>query len=203
MATMTDAISFYFDFSSPYAYLASERVEAIAQQLARPILWKPILLGATFRETGSQPLLHIPLKGDYARRDLERSARQYGIPYSLPSNFPFASLAPSRAVYWTQERQPELTGPLVHALYRAAWQQDRDIAAPAGTLAVAREVGLDDTALAQGLQDPTLKARLRREVEESVALGVCGAPYMLVDGEAFWGNDRLETLAAWVKTGGW
>lgn len=200
---MKDAISFYFDFSSPYAYLASERIDAIADTVARAIVWKPILLGATFKETGSQPLLHIPLKGDYARRDLERSARQYGIPYVLPSNFPFASLAPSRAVYWAEENQRALTGPLVHALFRAAWQEDRNIAAREGTLAVAGEVGLDVEALAEGLQDPALKARLRREVDESLERGVCGAPFMLVDGEAFWGNDRLETLAAWVKTGGW
>lgn len=200
---MADPIAFYFDFSSPYAYLASERIEAIAEQVGRVIHWKPILLGQTFKATGSQPLLHIPLKGDYARRDLERSARQYGIPYALPSTFPFASLAPSRAVYWAEDHSPQLTGPLVHALFRAAWQQDRNIAAREGTLTVAGEVGLDAAALAQGLQDPALKARLHREVEESVALGVCGAPYMLVDGEAFWGNDRLETLAAWVSTGGW
>ncbi len=171
--------------------------------MSRAIVWKPILLGATFEATGSQPLLHIPLKGDYARRDLERCARQYAIPYGLPSNFPFASLAPSRAVYWAEDNQPELTGPLVHALFRAAWQDDRDIAAREGTLAVAGEVGLDVAALASGLQEPALKERLRREVAESVERGVCGAPFMLVDGEAFWGNDRLETLVAWIKTGGW
>ncbi len=200
---MAGAITFYFDFSSPYAFLASERIDAIAEHLGRPILWKPVLLGATFKATGGQPLLQIPMKGDYARLDLERSARQYGISYHLPSNFPFASIAPSRAVYWTEERHPEKTTALVHALFRAAWQQDRDIAASKETLAVAAEVGLEEAALAEGLKDPAIKERLRREVDESLEKGIFGAPYMLVDGEAFWGNDRLETLAAWVSSGGW
>ncbi len=200
---MTGPITFYFDFSSPYAYLASERIDAIAQHLGRLLVWKPILLGVTFKETGSGPLLQIPLKGNYARHDLERAARQYAIPYLLPSNFPFASIAPSRAVYWCEQQRPELTTALVHALFRAAWQEDRDIAASAGTLAVAEEVGLDRNALEGGLQDPEIKARLKRETDESITLGVFGAPYMLVDGEAFWGNDRLETLAAWVSSGGW
>ncbi len=200
---MPAPIAFYFDFSSPYAYLASERIGPIAEDLRRAIIWKPILLGVTFKETGSEPLLQIPLKGDYARHDLERCARHHGIPYALPSNFPFASIAPSRAVYWTQAQDPERTSALVQALFRAAWQEDRDIAAPEGTLAVAGEVGLDRSALAKGLQDPATKAGLRREIEEGLERGVCGVPYMIVDDEPFWGNDRLDTLADWVKSGGW
>ena len=72
---MSSSIDFYFDFSSPYGYLASEKIEAMAARHGRSVDWRPVLLGVMFKATGMAPLTEIPLKGDYSRRDLARSAR--------------------------------------------------------------------------------------------------------------------------------
>ena len=85
---MAAPIEFYFDFSSPYGYLAAQRIDEVAEEYKRTVDWKPFLLGVVFKTTGSVPLLNIPLKGDYARRDLARSARLFEIPFTLPKKFP-------------------------------------------------------------------------------------------------------------------
>ena len=103
---MTAPIDFYFDFSSPYGYLAAEQIDDLAAKHGREVAWRPILLGAVFPQTGSQPLLNIPLKGDYARRDIERSARLLGISFQIPPGFPFMSVAACRAFYWLHDQDP-------------------------------------------------------------------------------------------------
>ena len=94
---MPDPIDFYFDFSSPYGYLASRRIDALAAKHGRTVNWRPHLIGAAFKATGSQPLLNIPMKGDYARIDIPRAARMHGVPFVMPERFPFLSVAAARA----------------------------------------------------------------------------------------------------------
>ena len=77
-------IDFYFDFSSPYGYLAAHKIDEMAGLYDREVDWKPVLLGVIFKTTGAQPLLDIPIKGVYARRDMERTARMMGLPFTLP-----------------------------------------------------------------------------------------------------------------------
>ena len=96
---MPAPIEFYFDFSSPYGYLASEKIEALAARHGRTVNWHPILLGAVFKQTGAVPLLQIPLKGDYSRRDMHRSAAFHGVrEFRVPSKFPIPSQAAARIV---------------------------------------------------------------------------------------------------------
>src|SRR5512134_3771445 len=101
---MSSPIEFYFDFSSPYGYLASTRIDAIAARFGRETVWRPILLGAVFRVTGGKPLPMLPLKGDYAARDTARFARLWGVPFRLPGKFPIATQAAARAFYWVAGR---------------------------------------------------------------------------------------------------
>jgi 2-hydroxychromene-2-carboxylate isomerase len=90
-------IEFWFDFSSPYAYFASLQIEAVADRHQRAVRWRPFLLGPAFRLTGMQPLTNTPLRGDYARRDWSRLARELRVPFALPEPHPIATLAPGRA----------------------------------------------------------------------------------------------------------
>jgi 2-hydroxychromene-2-carboxylate isomerase len=197
---MANAIQFYFEFSSPYGYLASERIEAIAARHGREILWKPFLLGIVFKQAGTGPLLDVPLKGDYSKRDIERTARLHDIPYHWPPRFPFLSVNAARLVYWAG---PGMAPALTHAFYRAAYAQGRDLHQTAVVLDVADEAGLDREASAQAIKDPGVKARLAEETQAAIDLGVCGAPFFLVGDEPFWGHDRLEMLDRWLETGGW
>ena len=196
-------IDFYFDFSSPYGYLAAERIDALAERHGRRAVWRPFLLGAVFKTTRSEPLLDIPLKGDYSRRDMERSARAMGLAFRLPDSFPFQSVAAARAFYWLADDRPDLARSLALALYRRAFNEGAEISTPGAVVAVAESLGVDGQALGAALQDPAVKERLRREVEAAVAAGVFGSPFMIVDGEPFWGHDRLEALERWLQTGGW
>ncbi len=200
---MPAPIDFYFDFSSPYGYLAAEQIEELAARHGREVAWRPILLGAVFPQTGSQPLLNIPLKGDYARRDMERSARLLGIPFQVPAKFPFMSVAACRAFYWLQDEDPEKAVALAKALYREAFAKGRAVDSAESVVAVASSLAVDAEKLAAALNDSTVKERLRKEVDAVISKGVFGSPLIVVDGEPFWGHDRLEQVDLWLQKGGW
>ncbi|UCH73400.1 MAG: 2-hydroxychromene-2-carboxylate isomerase [Rhodospirillales bacterium] len=200
---MPDPIDFYFDFSSPYGYLAAKRIEKIAARHGRSVTWRPHLIGAVFPTTGSKPLLDIPLKGDYARRELPRTARRLGIPFRLPNQFPFLSIAAARAFYWLSDSDPAKAKALAMALYDKAFGAGEDISGAEAVIAVAAEFGVDAEALRAALDDPTVKARLKAEVDAAIARGVFGSPFIVIDGEPFWGHDKLAEIDAWLETGGW
>jgi 2-hydroxychromene-2-carboxylate isomerase len=198
-----EAIDFYFDFSSPYGYFAATKIDDIAARHARSVTWRPILLGAVFKVTGQQPLPAIPIKGAYAKHDVERTARLFGLPCRLPTRFPVGSTAACRAFYALSDHEPELAKRLALALYNAYFADDRDISSPEVTLDVAAELGIARADLARRLNEPALKDRVRGEVDDAIAQGVFGSPYFIVDGEGFWGCDRLDQLDRWLETGGW
>ncbi len=200
---MPEPIEFYFDFSSPYGYLAAEQIDALAARHGRAVDWRPMLLGVVFKDTGSQPLLNIPLKGDYARHDLARSARLIGVPFLIPEVFPFMSVAAARAYYWLYDQDQQKAVDLAKALYREAFGKGRDIASAKAVIGVCDALGIDGEAVAAALKDPAVKQRLREEVEAAIAKGVFGSPLMIVDGEVFWGHDRLDQLGLWLDRGGW
>jgi 2-hydroxychromene-2-carboxylate isomerase len=199
---MAAAIDFYFDFSSPYGYLAATKVDALAARHGRTVAWRPMLLGVAFKTTGGQPLPMVPLKGDYSRHDFIRSARFHGIPYRQPTTFPISGVTPTRAFYWQQGSDPAKAVALAQALLKAYFTEDVNISSVDGVLAVAATLGIDADALTAGINDPAIKDRTRAEVEAAIARGVFGSPFMVVDGEPFWGMDRLDQLERWLKTGG-
>ena len=199
---MDAPLDFYFDFSSPYGYLASELIDDLAARHGRRVAWHPILLGAVFRQTGSAPLTEIPLKGDYSKRDFARSARFLGIPFRMPTRFPLATQNAARAFLWLQDRDPARARDLAHALYRACFAEDIDISDTARLLAIAGSLGLDKAALAAAVADPAIKDRLRAANDAAIARGVFGSPFVFVDGEPFWGVDRLPQIDKWLETGG-
>jgi 2-hydroxychromene-2-carboxylate isomerase len=196
-------IDFYFDFSSPYGYLAAMKIDALAAKHARGVNWRPMLLGAVFKVTAQQPLSSIPVKGEYAKRDFARSARGYGIPFNLPSKFPTSSLAPVRAFYWIQDRDAALAKRYARAVYEAYFVHDRDISSPEVAVDIAASLGIDRAEASGALNDAQVKERVRREVDDAISRGVFGSPYIIVDGEPFWGADRLDQVDRWLATGGW
>jgi 2-hydroxychromene-2-carboxylate isomerase len=200
---MPQAAEFYFDFSSPYGYFAAEKIDALAARHGRGTIWRPILLGAVFKITGQQPLTTIPLKGSYTVHDLKRSARWFELPFRIPSRFPDPSQAPCRAFYWLYDRDPDAAKALAQALYRAYFVEDRDISNPEVTANVAAKLGHDKDVIAQAINDPAVKERLKTEIDAAVERGVFGSPYVIVDGEPFWGSDRLPQIGQWLEKGPW
>lgn len=203
MTKAATPIDFYFDFSSPYGYIASQIVDDMEKRIGRPVKWRPTLLGVTFKIMGQVPLVEVPMKGDYARNDFARSARLHKVEYREPGKFPVGTVAACRAFYWADERDPARARAFAKALYRAYFTEGKDIGAPATVVDIAGSVGLDAAALAAALEDPALKDRAKREVESAIAAGVFGSPFFVVDGEAFWGVDRMPMVEEWIRTGGW
>lgn len=204
---MSRIIDFYFDYSSPYGYLASERIEAIAEANNYRVVWRPILLGAIFKVTGQAPLIEAPLKGDYAVMDFARSAREHKLDYQHPQTFPVGAVAACRATLWIRDHKDESirlqTSEFVHATFRAYYTQGKDITNPPTLSANATALGIKADDILEGIQQAEVKNALRTEVEKAIAAGVFGSPMMIVDGQAFWGHDRIEQLGRWLETGGW
>jgi 2-hydroxychromene-2-carboxylate isomerase len=198
---MPNPIDFYFDYSSPYGYFGAMKIDDIGAKYGREVNWKPILLGAVFKVTGAQPLPSLPLKGDYAKRDIERSARFHDIAIKHPSKFPIASQAPARAFYWLSDRDPALAKKLAKSLFRAYFIDDRDISSPEVTADVAAALGLQREQVLAAISDPAVKERLRSETDAAIRRGVFGSPYVIVDGEPFWGVDRFDQVERWLSQG--
>ena len=195
-------IDFYFDFSSPYGYLGAEKIDDIAARHGRVVAWHPILLGVVFRATGGAPLTEIPIKGDYSKHDFARSARFLGVPFKFPSRFPLATHNAARAFLWLTDRDKTLAKNFACAVYRAYFAEDTDIANTDNLLGIADSMGVDRPSLQQAMADPAVKERLRAENDAALARGVFGSPFFFVDGEPFWGSDRLPQIERWLETGG-
>ena len=198
---MAQPIGFYFDYSSPYGYIAALKIDDLAARYGRSVIWKPILLGAVFKVTGGKPLPTLPLKGEYSKIDIARSARFHDLPFRFPSKFPIAGQAPSRAFYWVNERDPALARKLARALYQAYFVDDRDISSPEITADVAASLGLNRDELLAAIGSDAIKDKLKNEVEAAIARGIFGSPYFIIDGEPFWGADRLDQIERWLDKG--
>ena len=200
---MLEPIDFYFDFSSPYGYLAAMRIEDLAARHGRKVRWCPYLMGAAMKITEGQPLVSRDMVREYAQRDMARSARFYGIPFSLPSPFPVATLAAARTFWWLNGQDPDRAKALAKALYRAYFVGGRNIGETDVVLEVAAENGVDRPALEAALTDDAVKERLKQVTNDAIDRGIFGSPYVIADGEPFWGNDRLEQVDEWLARGGW
>jgi 2-hydroxychromene-2-carboxylate isomerase len=190
------SVRFFHDFASPFSYLASTQIERVCAAAGATLEVVPILLGALFRSIGTAdvPLFTMhPAKQAWVRRDLDDWAAHWGVGLAFPSEFPIRSVLPLRVALL----EPAATV----AIYRAAWVDDLPIADPEVLAGVLARTGLPAADLIARADDAAVKAALRRNTEDAVALGVCGVPSFVVrragrPDAVLWGQDRLPLLAA-------
>lgn len=198
-----NAIEFWFDFSSGYAYFAAQEIDALGARHGRDVLWRPYMLGVAFKQTGARGLSSTPMKGDYARHDWARLSRNLGVSFSLPSGHPITALPASRAYYWVEERFPDLAHEFARRAFRAYFGEGTDMTDPGNVARVGEPLGIPIGELEAGLASSPMKDRVKAVSAEAIEKGVFGSPFFRVDGEPFWGWDRMPMLEAWLETGGW
>jgi len=191
-------LDFWFEFGSTYSYPSALRIEALAKSEGVSVAWRPFLLGPIFREQGwdDSPFNLYPAKGRYMWRDLERICTRQNLVLRRPSAFPRNGLLAARLAccFSSELWLPEF----VRRVYLANFAEDRDISDPQVLVSILLALGQPASRLAEG-QSAEAKARLRSETEQAVSLGIFGAPSFVVDGELFWGNDRLDSALSWAK----
>lgn len=198
-------IDFYFDFISAYGYFASLRIEAIGAAHQRGVEWRSMLLGVSVMKVmGLKPLLETPLKGDYVLRDTARYMRRHGLVLARKPDDPMMDPRPAaRAFCWVKRHHRGREASFAGAVYDRYWRLGRDLSQAEELKAVAPIVGIEAEALAAGVQSEESRTDLRDAVAAALERGVFGSPFIIVDGEPFWGSDRLELVDEWLTRGGW
>lgn len=200
---MAAPIGFYFDFISPYGWLGAVGIERIAASHGREVDWRPMLLGvAVMQVMGLKPLLDMPLKGDYVRRDVPRTAAFLGLPYKR-IDAPMTPLPPARAFLWLKARDPVRAKAFAQAVQAQHFGEGVNATTVDGLAPVARRFGLSGEEYREAVAGAEAKALLKASVDAALATGVFGSPSFVVDGELFWGHDRLDQVDKWLAKGGW
>lgn len=192
---MARTVEYWFSTASPWAWLGSARFAQLATRTQAVVQVQPVDLGAVFAATGGTPFpSRSPARQSYRQLELARWSRRLGVPIRLqPAHYPVDREPSSRLVMAAREHGLDALA-LSHAVLRAIWSDDRDIADWATLQNIARDAGLDGAALIESARDPCMHARYVQNTRAAVAAGVFGSPTYVVDGERFWGQDRLDFL---------
>lgn len=195
-------IEFFFDCSSPWTYLAFERIQPLVSRSDVTMTWRPILVGGIFNsinpsvyESRQRP---VPAKARYAAKDLRDWARYVGITIGSPPVFPVNSVKVMRGAYVALEQG--LLVPFARRAFQRYWGELADISQDVEVRRIAADVGLDPDGLMEKISDARYKDLLRSTTDELIERGGFGSPTMFIDGtDMYFGNDRLPLLIAAVS----
>jgi len=189
--------TFYFDLGSPYAYLTAERLPDV---LGEPVDWRPLSLGGLFKLTGrSSWSIGDPDRRRAGMAEIEGRARACGLPaIRWPQDWPGNYLMAMRAATFALAAGRGCEFAL--RAFRDSFELGHDLSVPTRVLDAAQRAGLDREEVEQATQDPQIKQTLREATEAAHELGVIGVPTIALDGELFWGDDRLEDAAAHLRS---
>jgi 2-hydroxychromene-2-carboxylate isomerase len=190
-------VDFYFDFVSPYAWLAAHQLGEVRDRTAATFRFVPVLFAGLLNHHSNLGPAEIPAKRRYVFQDAQRWATYLGLEFKAPPAHPFNPLKPLRVT--SAVDSDALREALAVKLLDAAWSEGKDITLDAVAHDVADGVGLDGKALLQKAQSEEVKQKLRLQTENAIAAGVFGVPSFLVDGEIFWGTDRVHFLKAYLQ----
>ena len=182
-------LEFFYDYVSPYSYLASTRLPALAERTGADVAYRPILLGGLLKAAQNLPGVQVPNKRAYLRTDVARCAEHYGAAFAFNPCFPFNTVGLMRGALVALE---EGVFPAYHeAVFRAMWAESANLAAPEVVAEVLERAGLDAARLLARTQDARIKEALRHNTDEALERGAFGAPSMFVGDRLYFGNDRL------------
>ena len=206
MAEETKApIRFYFDFISPFGYFASLRIDELARRYGREVDWTSMLLGVSvLKVMGIPAIVDLPLKGPYVINDAKRYVRQHQVPFERPSSWPTSRPVEAGRVFaWAKEVDPGAAKRLAGFVFRSYFVHCLDIADDGVLGTCVREAGLSWQDFEAARAEGTPTELLRRNVDDSIERGVFGSPFFIVDGEPFFGLEKLPVVEEWLQAGGW
>jgi 2-hydroxychromene-2-carboxylate isomerase len=191
-AVSLTSLTFYFDFISPYAYLAWTQIHALAERYGRVVEPAPVLFAALLDANGQRGPAEIPRKRMHVFADCARTAHRLGVPIEPPPAHPFNPLLGLRAASLPMEAAERRA--LVDGLFAATWRGGGGITEQAAVASIASKAGLDGARVVAAATSPEAKDTVRRRTAEALEAGAFGVPTMIVDGQLFWGFDSFANL---------
>lgn len=190
---MSKQVEFYFDFGSPYSYLAFHHLPKVARKAGAEVVWRPMLLGGVFQATHNASPMEVPAKGTHLQTDLNRWAAYFDVPYQMNPFFPINTLALMRGATALQMKGDEdgFTR-YTAAIYAAMFETPKNLNQPEEIGKVLHAAGFDPMQVLAMINDQAVKDKLKENTAAAVARGVFGAPTFFVGDEMFWGQDRLH-----------
>ena len=188
---MSNAITFYFDFVSPYSYLAQTQMAKLASETGARIEYVPVFMGGIYQAQGIKAPASNPSKAAWINKDCRLWAKHYAVDFTWVKPFPFNSIALLRAVLWLQSQQPEPVAKFIESTFDAIWHGKLDVTSEADIAKHITGLGIDAQGLFAGIQADSIKQQLKDNVELAVEKGFFGLPGFTVGNELFFGQDRL------------
>lgn len=190
---MTKTVDFYYDYISPASYLAWTQLADICKRNNASINYKPVFLGGVLKGNGSTSPAATPAKWEWMKADFQRYAKYYGVPYQLNSHFIFNTVNAMRGAIWALSNNQIET--YNQAMFNAAWVDDKDLSDKNVLADILEKAGINAAEVLETMMNQEVKTELIQATEEAVKLGIFGAPSMIINGEIYFGQDRL----IWVE----
>ena len=187
---MIKSFEFFFDFISPYSYLAHKQIREIEKKNNIKIIYKPVLLGGLHKLAGITPHAFIPSKSKYMIRDCKMFSEKLNIKFKFNLNFPFNSLNLMRGIFYAQLKKKEEI--YINNIFDACWKDGLNINDEKILNTILKDIKLDQIEFKKNINEQKNKDKLKDKTENAFAKGIFGAPSFIVNNKLFWGQDRIE-----------
>ena len=187
---MIKPFEFYFDFVSPYTFLAHKEIRRIENENSIKINYMPILLGALLKSAGIKPNMDIPIKGKYMIKDCKLWAEKYNIEFKFNSYFPIITLNLMRCVLVAERK--DFVQNFINKVFDAIWKNGLDLNNDKIVEKLLINLDINPKTFLMEATDPSIKNELEKRTDSAYKKGVFGAPSFIVNNKIFWGQDRLE-----------
>ena len=194
-------IDFYFDFGSPYSYVAYKRLQQLQQNITFDIQYYPVILGGIFKATNNQSPVMVPAKAKYLFKDLNDWSKYWQIPFQFNPHFPINTFLLMRAAIGYQAKYPEQLSKFIEVFFDAMFKQPVNLNLEEQIINTLQQAGFVVEDYQRLIQDEDIKALAKTKTENAVKRGLFGVPAFFIDDEMFWGQDRLHFIEQKLQAG--
>jgi len=187
---MIKTFEFYFDFASPYSFIAHKRIRKLENENSIKIKYMPVLLGGLLKLAGAKANVEIPLKGKYMIKDCKLWAEKYSVGFKFNSYFPIKTLSLMRGVLVSEKN--DLAQNFINKVFDAIWKDGLNLNDNTIVEKLLKNLDINPKTFLLDTANNIIKGDLRNRTNEAHAKGIFGAPSFIINSKMFWGQDRLE-----------